>query len=361
MANVFSMRDTYGAGIADRQRETGNQFALQNSQRVARNDQTEFDNSQTEFDESRQRENTAWLAGSLEQVKQNPAGYAGFVREAKRRGIFRPEFAVPYEQVEGSIDEFLAIARAELGNVDPDEDLRTSRERNAAAYSNMSPEQQALWDRANYAPRVTDIGGVPSSVSGTQATPLSTLEAEASGATTLRQAEALGAGRGKAAASLEAEAPIKEAREATRAESAENLITVLDRAIDNASVWTTGALGNASKNIPGTPAHDLFKDLETVKANLGFDRLQRMREESKTGGALGQVAVQELVALQSTVRNLEQSQSREQFVDNLGAVRLQYERAMSAYNAAQAENVPEGVDPEDWQYLTPEERSLWTK
>ena len=40
-------------------------------------------------------------------------------------------------------------------------------------------------------------------------------------------------------------------------------------------------------------AQGLRANIETIKGIIGFERLQRMREESKTGGALGQVAVQD--------------------------------------------------------------------
>jgi hypothetical protein len=83
---------------------------------------------------------------------------------------------------------------------------------------------------------------------------------------------------------------------------------------------TTGLLGVATAAIAGTPAYDLAQKVETILANVGFDRLQQMREESPTGGALGQVAVQELVALQNSIANLKQGQSKEQFIKNLERV-----------------------------------------
>ena len=58
-------------------------------------------------------------------------------------------------------------------------------------------------------------------------------------------------------------------------------------------------------DIGGTEARNLSKTIETVSATIGFDRLQRMRDESPTGGALGQVAVQELEALRATMGSLD--------------------------------------------------------
>ena len=83
---------------------------------------------------------------------------------------------------------------------------------------------------------------------------------------------------------------------------------------------TTGLVGMVTGSVPGTPAYDLAQKVETILANVGFDRLQQMREESPTGGALGQVAVQELVSLQNSIANLKQGQSKEQFIKNLQRV-----------------------------------------
>lgn len=89
---------------------------------------------------------------------------------------------------------------------------------------------------------------------------------------------------------------------------------------------TTAGFGGLIANIPATTARDLQAKLTTIKANLGFDRLQQMREASPTGGALGQVAVQELVALQSTVASLDQLQSPADLRQALNKIERHYTR-----------------------------------
>lgn len=79
----------------------------------------------------------------------------------------------------------------------------------------------------------------------------------------------------------------------------------------------TGATGRLARSIPGTEAYDAQALTETIRANIGFDRLQQMREESPTGGALGQVTERELATLQAVMGNLDLSQSREQLMQNL--------------------------------------------
>jgi hypothetical protein len=83
---------------------------------------------------------------------------------------------------------------------------------------------------------------------------------------------------------------------------------------------TTGALAS-TKDLwlfgPSTESGRLAQLLKTVKANIGFDELQQMRENSPTGGALGQVAVQEIDFLQSVLGSLEQAQRPEDVKYNL--------------------------------------------
>lgn len=72
---------------------------------------------------------------------------------------------------------------------------------------------------------------------------------------------------------------------------------------------TAGFSGSILSNIPGSGARDLRAKLDTIRANAGFAELQAMRDNSPTGGALGQVAVQELAMLQATITSLEQAQT----------------------------------------------------
>lgn len=87
---------------------------------------------------------------------------------------------------------------------------------------------------------------------------------------------------------------------------------------------TTGLVGKGASFIPGTDAYNLNQRLLTIKANLGFDRLQQMREASPTGGALGQVAVQELEALQKTIGSLELGQDKKELTNNLNKIEHHY-------------------------------------
>ena len=107
--------------------------------------------------------------------------------------------------------------------------------------------------------------------------------------------------------------------------AADRIIGKVDEALPLVSGFTTG-LGSVTSFIPGTPGANLRSTIETIKANLGFDRLQQMRDASPTGGALGQVAVKELDALQSSVSSLDLNQSSERIRNNLEQIKTHYAR-----------------------------------
>lgn len=111
-------------------------------------------------------------------------------------------------------------------------------------------------------------------------------------------------------------------------------IGAIDTALQQANGLTSG-IASVTSSIPGTPAHDLARTLDTIKANIGFEELQAMRDNSPTGGALGQVTERELAFLQSTIANIEQSQSEAQLKANLKTLRdflaASLERRRAAY------------------------------
>jgi hypothetical protein len=117
---------------------------------------------------------------------------------------------------------------------------------------------------------------------------------------------------------------------------AETVIATIDDALAKTGWWETGLTGAAIGMVPGTNSYDLRKTVDTVKANVGFDALQRMRESSPTGGALGQVAVQELNMLQASVANLDANQSKSEVEKKLKAVKKHYENWKKVMEKASA-------------------------
>lgn len=181
------------------------------------------------------------------------------------------------------------------------------------------------------------------------------------------------------------------AADVTKAMTGSIVLQDINRALDSlaeGSGFSTGFPGQVLSNVGGTGAYDLDALLLTVASNLSFDRLQRMREESPTGGALGNVSNFEIQNLAATAGNLSVAQTSEQLRENLQRLQARYEDFLTklgyptdtpidqvprrqsgippqarpsggqmARNAPSAP--PAGVDPQDWQYMTPEERALF--
>ena len=149
----------------------------------------------------------------------------------------------------------------------------------------------------------------------------------ASGA--LQRARSSGKGKGKAN-----KIPPPVIENPTVTDNIDKLIPQLDEDIE--SWWPSnkaGFVGSLLSNIAGTEARDFESRLTTIKANIGFDKLQAMRDASPTGGALGQVSEMELRQLNASMGNLDNSQSPEQLRENLMAVREQYIRTIRAIEA----------------------------
>ena len=125
----------------------------------------------------------------------------------------------------------------------------------------------------------------------------------------------------------EAEASTKAAggQSAYQAERTQRILSSVDELSKRVGINTVGP-ATFAKYVPGTDARDFKADLETLKANISFSELQAMREASKTGGALGQVAIRELELLESTLGSLDQGQSPDNFNKNLGKIRASLDR-----------------------------------
>ena len=115
---------------------------------------------------------------------------------------------------------------------------------------------------------------------------------------------------------------------------------------------TTGIIGKSLKDLGAieflapifgkedlNPATDLKNLLMTIQSIIGFERLDRMRQESPTGGALGQVAIKELDFLQAALGSLQQEQSSKQLLENLKRLDEKYNSFLK--NLANSKEVDE--------------------
>ena len=93
---------------------------------------------------------------------------------------------------------------------------------------------------------------------------------------------------------------------------------------------STQAVGGVLQYIPGTDEKTIQGKLQMLLANIGFDEIKKMREESKSGGALGQVTEKELAFLQAVLGRLSQFDDPQVLRDNLAIVLESYNKSVSA-------------------------------
>ncbi len=95
--------------------------------------------------------------------------------------------------------------------------------------------------------------------------------------------------------------------------------------IDEAIALTGPTTAGLAKNLAFLPsdARTLRGKLDSIRANIGFDALSNMRQNSPTGGALGAVSDNENKLLQSTIDALDQGLSPDVLKQNLESVRNQ--------------------------------------
>lgn len=106
----------------------------------------------------------------------------------------------------------------------------------------------------------------------------------------------------------------------------EGIVPIIDDAIKQIedSEYALSKMAVRYKDDPLSPAHEIDKMLDGVRSNLGFDNLNEMRQQSPTGGALGQVAVKELDLLQATKGSLDIGAGKKELLKSLKRIRNGY-------------------------------------
>jgi len=183
------------------------------------------------------------------------------------------------------------------------------------------------------------------------------------------QGAAYDTGIGKGQAELDVAKPEKARKAAGALSSLERQSTMvaadIDKAIaaaDENGLFTTGFLGDLSKAVPGTPAYDLAQTLLTIQSNIGFDKLQEMRNNSPTGGALGAISDKETALLQAVNGATAQGQSAEQFKANLARIKTLQAEVLAERQAAFAKDFG-GQPSTDTPAATPADDGVidWTE
>ena len=110
----------------------------------------------------------------------------------------------------------------------------------------------------------------------------------------------------------------------------------------------TGVTGKTFEGYPGGARQTAKGYIDTIRANIGFDRLDQMRQESPTGGALGQIAVQEIQFLQASLGSLDLDADPDVLIKNLERIKTAYDNVMrkaAAYPNAAKYGFGTGAEP----------------
>jgi hypothetical protein len=89
---------------------------------------------------------------------------------------------------------------------------------------------------------------------------------------------------------------------------------------------------------------DAETELETLKSQVAFTVLQAMRDASKSGGALGSIAVEELKMLQNNLASLDTLQGDDKFKQSLDAIREYAEGAKARLQRGYKDTYGEDFD-----------------
>lgn len=163
--------------------------------------------------------------------------------------------------------------------------------------------------------QVINAGGVPvvrNTGTGTLTQPVST-EQVADNAGQIAGGKTTGTGMAKRQLDL----PRAQAAVAATGAKWDGLSNVAKTLQANEDLWTAVGLGQPIASIPGTEGAKIRAQINTLKAKVGFAVLQDLRDNSKTGGAVGNVSNQENVYLQNALAALDANLAPEDFREQL--------------------------------------------
>tara|TARA_B100000768_G_scaffold41788_1_gene40689 strand:- start:1896 stop:3290 length:1395 start_codon:yes stop_codon:yes gene_type:complete len=108
----------------------------------------------------------------------------------------------------------------------------------------------------------------------------------------------------------------------------------VSRVIENARTLlqnaTNAGWGGLLEKLPDSSQKALAEYLQTLRGNVGFAKLQEMRNNSPTGGALGNVSDTEISLLQSVLGSLDQKNSAAMLLETFDTIIRTSERSLNA-------------------------------
>lgn len=132
----------------------------------------------------------------------------------------------------------------------------------------------------------------------------------------------------------------------------DRLGSTVNQLLNHAGLGRITGLAGSLPNVPGLAGADAQALLEKLKSQVAFDVLQDMRNNSKTGGALGNVSDAEGKRLEANLGALSNAQSLEQFKTELGNIAKfvdgAKDRLHAAYNMKHKNVTPQSGSNTGW-------------
>jgi len=303
-------------------------------------ERTRFGQEQAKYGQQQNIENIKLMNMAAAELLENPAALERWEPLLKQSGAIKPEadmrkltpqdYQAIYKGTSAALGKQAGPARPGLGKYNPGDYTPQSWK----AFTEGEYKSPGVLERYE-APSITSVGGAPSIVSRSggvpgRVTPLSTPEAES----TAKADVAAKIDTAKQEVKKKAFKPKAKAAILDLERQTATVNSNIDKALEAISPWSTGA-GAWFKDMPNSEAGKLDRILGTIKANVGFDKLQRMRDNSPTGGALGAVSELENRLLQVVNGALDPTQ-RDLLEENLASIKQLYtavlEERKAAYN-----------------------------
>ena len=140
------------------------------------------------------------------------------------------------------------------------------------------------------------------------------------------------------------------------------------------SDWTSGVVQQVLGGVAGTPAFGLERQLDTIKSNIGFGELIRIKESGGTLGALSEMENRLLQAMQGALdprlsgKKLIEALDRVEKIHKANLVEKQEafkkmypneDRPWENDNRSSGGVKPDNIDQSVWDEMTPEEKALF--
>lgn len=113
--------------------------------------------------------------------------------------------------------------------------------------------------------------------------------------------------------------------------SAANVLDEIDHLLPKVNFLTTGLVGQVLGGIGGTDAYTVRASVDTLKGNLAFERIEKLKLQSRTGATgLGPISEKELNLLEKQLTALDPNMKADDFERALLKAEGHYKRALLA-------------------------------